>query len=44
MNTGIKIENMDMSINPADDFYAYANGGWQAKNPIPDDYSRYGAF
>lgn len=44
MNTGIKIENMDMSVNPADDFYAYANGGWQAKNPIPDDYSRYGAF
>ena len=41
---GIKLENMDMSVNPGDDFFAYANGGWMARNPIPDDYSRYGAF
>ena len=44
MNAGIKIENMDTNIKPGDDFYKYATHGWQVKNPIPDDYSRYGAF
>ncbi len=44
VNAGIKIENMDMTINPGNDFYSYANAGWQKHNPIPDDYSRYGAF
>ncbi len=41
---GIKLENMDMTVKPGNDFYTYANGGWQKNNPIPDDYSRYGAF
>lgn len=44
VNAGIKIENMDMTVTPGSDFYTYANGGWQKKNPIPDDYSRFGAF
>lgn len=44
MNAGIKLENMDTTVRPGDDFYAYANRGWQRANPIPDDYSRYGAF
>ena len=44
MNAGIKIENMDANIKPGDDFYEYATHGWQVANPIPDDYSRYGAF
>ncbi|MBR5153563.1 MAG: M13 family metallopeptidase [Alphaproteobacteria bacterium] len=44
VNAGIKLENMDTSVNPGNDFYTYANGGWQKKNPIPDDYARYGAF
>ena len=41
---GIQLENMDMTVKPGDDFYTYANGGWQKKNPIPDDYARFGAF
>lgn len=44
MSAGIKPENMDLSTNPGDDFYNYAVGGWRAKNPIPDDYTRYGTF
>ncbi|MBE6458101.1 MAG: M13 family metallopeptidase [Alphaproteobacteria bacterium] len=44
VNAGIKMENMDTTVLPGEDFYTYANGGWQKNNPIPDDYSRYGAF
>ena len=36
--------NMDTAVKPGDDFFKYANGGWMAANPIPDEYSRYGAF
>ena len=44
LNAGIKIENMDPAFKPGDDFYEYATHSWQVKNPIPDDYARYGAF
>lgn len=44
MHTGIKQENMDMTVNPADDFFDYATLGWRKSHPIPDDYTRYGAF
>jgi putative endopeptidase len=40
----IALSNMDLSVNPGDDFFRYANGGWLVANPIPDDYSRYGSF
>ncbi|MBI9066610.1 MAG: M13 family metallopeptidase [Salinivirgaceae bacterium] len=40
----IDIANMDLSVNPGDDFNLYANGGWKKNNPIPEDKSRYGAF
>lgn len=36
--------NMDLSVKPGDDFFQYANGTWIRNNPIPDEYSRYGAF
>ena len=35
-------ENIDTTINPATDFFLYANGGWIKRNPIPDDQSRWG--
>lgn len=41
---GIDIANLDTSIQPAIDFYMYANGGWLKNNPMPGDYSRYGSF
>ena len=44
MDAGIKIENMDLAVRPGDDFYDYATHGWAEKNPIPNDYTRYGAF
>ena len=36
--------NMDTSVQPGNDFYQYANGGWLENNPLPDEFSRYGAF
>ncbi len=34
-------EDLDTTISPANDFYAYANGGWIKNNPIPPDQSRW---
>jgi len=34
--------NLDTTVNPADDFFAYANGGWIKNNPIPEDQSSWG--
>ncbi|MDR0741405.1 MAG: M13 family metallopeptidase [Rickettsiales bacterium] len=44
MTVGINIGDMDLSVRPGDDFYDYATLGWRRMNPMPDDYSRYGAF
>ena len=38
------IADMDPSVHPGDDFYQFANGGWRAANPVPDDYPRWAAF
>ncbi|MFN6936177.1 MAG: M13 family peptidase, partial [Tsuneonella sp.] len=35
---------LDTSVDPGDDFFAYANGKWLAANPLPPEFSRYGAF
>ncbi len=37
-------QNMDLTVSPGDDFYHYANGNWIINNPIPDEYSQFGAF
>ncbi len=42
--SGIKTENLDTNVNPANDFYQYSTGGWQKLNPLPAAYSRYGSF
>ena len=36
--------NFDESIVRNDDFYQWATGGWQEKNPLKPEYSRYGSF
>jgi len=40
----INIANMDQNVNPGDDFYQYANGGWIKNNPVPGDKTQYGSF
>ena len=36
--------NMDRTVNPAEDFYHFANGSWIKSNPLPAEYVQYGAF
>ncbi len=42
--TGLRMENLDKSVSPKDDFYQFATGGWQRLNPLPAAYSRFGSF
>ena len=42
--SGLDLSNLDKSANPADNFYQFATGGWQASHPLPAAYSRYGSF
>ncbi|MDE5707858.1 MAG: M13 family metallopeptidase [Alistipes sp.] len=37
-------ENFDLSVAPNADFYQYATGGWQERNPLKPEFSRYGSF
>ena len=41
---GVDKTNFDESIIRNDDFYQWATGGWQQKNPLKPEYSRYGSF
>lgn len=42
--SGIRLENLDTTVRPADDFYQFACGGWMKNNPLPDEFSRFGSF
>lgn len=41
---GIKLENMNPSVNPGEDFYKYACEGWIKANPLKPEYARFGSF
>jgi putative endopeptidase len=38
------LTNRDTTINPSDDFFNYANGGWFKKHPIPSSERSNGIF
>ena len=44
LKSGIELANLDRSVNPAEDFYEFACGGWMKNNPLPAANSRYGSF
>ena len=40
----LDLTDLDTSTSPKEDFYQYATGGWQVKNPLRPEFSRYGSF
>jgi putative endopeptidase len=42
--SGIDLAALDKNVNPCDDFYKFACGGWIAAHPVPPDKPRYGRF
>lgn len=41
---GIDRKNLDLTADPAGNFYQYACGGWMKENPLTAEYSRFGMF
>ena len=41
---GPDLAGMDKSVDPGDDFFGYANGGWLKATQIPADRPSYGVF
>src|SRR5215213_10118391 len=44
LKSGIDRSTFDLPVTPGDDFFQYVNGNWIKRNPIPPEYSRWGAF
>jgi endothelin-converting enzyme/putative endopeptidase len=43
-NAGVDETAIDKSVDPCDDFFAYACGGWLKTHEMPPDRSQYGRF
>lgn len=41
---GVDLAARDLSVDPGNDFFRYANGTWLANTQIPDDRTRWGTF
>src|SRR5437764_5416822 len=44
LKSGIDRSTFDAAVKPVDNFFDYVNGTWLKNNPIPAEYSRWGAF
>jgi putative endopeptidase len=44
LKSGIDRATFDLSVKPSESFFRYVNGSWIKHNPIPAEYSRWGAF
>ncbi|RDV25647.1 M13 family peptidase [Alteromonas aestuariivivens] len=44
LSSGVIKENMDLTVDPGDDFFNYVNGSWINTIEIPADKSSYGSF
>ncbi|XP_030072625.1 endothelin-converting enzyme 2 isoform X1 [Microcaecilia unicolor] len=42
--TSTILESLDRTMDPCQDFYQYACGGWIKRNPLPDGRSRWNTF
>lgn len=43
-SSGINLQYMDTSVDPAEDFYQFVNGKWMESTEIPADRTRWGSF
>ena len=43
LQSGLDLSSFDRSVRPQDDLYRFANGGWIARTPMPDDRVTYTA-
>src|SRR5580704_16501717 len=44
LKSGIDRSTFETSVKPGENFFLYVNGTWIKHNPIPPEYSRWGAF
>ncbi len=44
INKVLNKADMNLSVNPGENFFEYANGGWMKANPVPSDKTQYGSF
>src|SRR5580698_5217215 len=44
LKSGIDRSTFENAVKPGENFFLYVNGSWLKNNPIPPEYSRWGAF